>query len=97
MTRGYDFLKGTIKSYHPWKNEQIWMHGSKTVADFVSGSFNNDKNSLNFFDKKVDIHFKNCFNILYGTIKDYHSWKYEHKSFCGLFKNNAKNAIFDSF
>ena len=35
MTRGYDFLKGTIKSYHPWKNEQIWMYGSKTVADFV--------------------------------------------------------------
>ena len=40
------------------------MYGSKTVADFVSGSFNNDKNSLKFFDKKVDIHFKNCFDIL---------------------------------
>ena len=64
MTRGYDILKGTIKSYHPWKNEQIWMYRSKTVADFVSGSFNNDKNSLKFFDKKVDIHFQNCFDIL---------------------------------
>ena len=51
MTRGYDILKGTIKSYHPWKNEQIWMYGSKIVADFVSGSFNNVKNSLKFFDK----------------------------------------------
>ena len=34
QTRGYDFLKGTIKSYHPWKIEQIWMYGSKTVADY---------------------------------------------------------------
>ena len=35
MKNWYDILKGTIESYHPWKNEPILRYGSKNMADFV--------------------------------------------------------------
>ena len=53
MKNWYDILKGTIESYHPWKNEQILRCGSGNMPDFVKLTEWSKKNfSLTFFEKK---------------------------------------------
>ena len=48
----YDILKGTIESYHPWKNEQILRCGSENMADFVKlTEWSKRKFFFNFFQK----------------------------------------------
>ena len=54
MKNWYDILKGTIESYHPWKNEPILRYGSKNMADFVKLT---EWSKKNFFSKKVEKNF----------------------------------------
>ena len=54
MKNWYDILKGTIESYHPWKNEPILRYGSKNMADFVKLT---EWSKKIFFSKKVEKKF----------------------------------------
>ena len=53
MKNWYDILKGTIESYHPWKNEQILRCGSGNMPDFVKlTEWSKKKFFSTFFEKK---------------------------------------------
>ena len=59
MKNWYDILKGTIESYHPWKNEQILRCGSGNMPDFVKLTEWSKKNFFSTFFEKIFFSIQN--------------------------------------